>query len=67
MNLVPVLGVLFAVVLLGEPLGLLQILGGVVVIAGVTLSVRSSDAGEPGRSEEDVGTVGGELGDGQRR
>lgn len=56
MNLVPVLGVLFAVVLLGEPLGLLQILGGVVVILGVTLSVRSTDGGEPPRIEEDAGT-----------
>lgn len=45
MNLVPVFGVLFAVVLLGEPLGLLQVLGGIVVVAGVTLSVRG-DAGE---------------------
>ena len=40
MNLVPVFGVLFAVVLLGEPLGALQVAGGLVVIAGVTLSVR---------------------------
>lgn len=56
MNLVPVLGVLFAVVLLGEPLGLLQLLGGVVVIVGVTLSVRGGNSGEPGRFEEDAGT-----------
>ena len=48
MNLVPVFGVLSAVVLLGEPIGLLQILGGLVVVAGVTLSVR----GDPEDPEE---------------
>lgn len=69
MNLVPVLGVLFAVVLLGEPLGLLQVLGGVVVIAGVTLSVRSGGAGELGRSKEDAGTrnAAGVPGGGDKR
>ena len=46
MNLVPVFGVFFAVVLLGEPLGLLQVFGGLVVIAGVTLSVRGDPNGE---------------------
>ena len=56
MNLVPVLGVAFAVAVLGEPLGLLQILGGVVVIAGVTLSVRGGNPGEPDRSGEEAGT-----------
>lgn len=55
MNLVPVLGVLFAVALLGEPLGLLQVLGGVVVVAGVTLSVRGGTPGEPRRSGERAG------------
>jgi drug/metabolite transporter (DMT)-like permease len=48
MNLVPAFGVLFAVLLLGEPLGLLQVLGGLVVVLGVTLSVR----GETGRGPE---------------
>jgi len=46
MNLVPVFGLLFAVLLLGEPVGLLQVVGGLVVIAGVTLSVRG-DPEEP--------------------
>ena len=40
MNLVPVFGVLFAVLLLNEPVGPLQVVGGLVVVAGVTLSVR---------------------------
>ncbi len=53
MNLVPVFGVLFAVVLLGEPLGALQVMGGLVIIAGVTLSVR----GDP----EDTGEAGGKI------
>ena len=39
-NLVPVFGVLLSVLVLGETLHPLQILGGVVVILGVTLSVR---------------------------
>ena len=56
MNLVPILGVLFAVVLLGEPLGLLQVLGGVVVVAGVTLSVRDPYANKPSNAGDDVGT-----------
>ena len=56
MNLVPVLGVLFAVALLGESLGILQVLGGVVVVAGVMLGVRGGDGGESGRYEEGAGT-----------
>lgn len=47
MNLVPVFGVLFAVLLLGEPLGPLQVLGGLVVVAGVALSVREDPEGDP--------------------
>lgn len=39
-NLVPVFGVLLSVLVLGETLHPLQILGGAIVIAGVTLSVR---------------------------
>lgn len=39
-NLVPVFGVLFSVIILGEKVGLLQLLGGAVVIFGVYLSVR---------------------------
>lgn len=54
MNLVPVLGVAFAVVLLGEPLGLLQVLGGVVVIAGVTLSLRSDPASESSKMVDET-------------
>jgi drug/metabolite transporter (DMT)-like permease len=40
MNLVPVFGVLFAVVFLHEPVGIAQCLGGVIVIAGIALSVK---------------------------
>lgn len=40
-NLVPVFGVLLSVLVLGETLYPLQLLGGAIVIAGVTLSVRS--------------------------
>jgi drug/metabolite transporter (DMT)-like permease len=48
MNLVPVFGVLFAVLLLSEPLGPLQVLGGLVVVAGVAQSVR----GDPEHARE---------------
>lgn len=47
MNLVPVFGVLVAVVILGEPAGVAQPLGGLVVIGGVTLGVK----GSPGNTE----------------
>lgn len=47
MNLVPIFGVLFAVLLLGEPLELLQVLGGLVVVTGVALSVREDPWGAP--------------------
>jgi drug/metabolite transporter (DMT)-like permease len=40
MNLVPVLGVIFALVFLHEPLSGFQFIGGIVVIAGIMLSVR---------------------------
>jgi drug/metabolite transporter (DMT)-like permease len=52
MNLVPIFGVLFAVLLLGEPLGLLQIIGGFVVIVGVTLSVRAETDRQPEMAAE---------------
>lgn len=39
-NLVPVFGVLLSVLVLGESVGLWQLLGGIVVILGVYLSVR---------------------------
>lgn len=54
MNLVPIFGVLFAVLLLGEPVGILQVVGGLVVIAGVTLSVRG-DTDDPGAAMREVG------------
>ena len=53
MNLVPVFGVLFAVVLLGEPVGPLQVVGGLVVVAGVTLSVRG-DPEDPGEAPQEA-------------
>jgi len=42
LNLVPVFGLLFAMIFLHERIGLAQILGGLIVIGGVTLSVRSA-------------------------
>jgi drug/metabolite transporter (DMT)-like permease len=42
LNLVPVFGLLFAVLLLQEKIGLVQILGGLIVIGGVTLSVSAA-------------------------
>jgi len=40
LNLVPVFGVALAVIVLGEPLGPWQVLGGLVVIVGVMLGLR---------------------------
>lgn len=48
LNLVPVFGVLVAVVVLGEPVGVAQLLGGLVVVGGVTLGMK----GPPGVTEE---------------
>jgi drug/metabolite transporter (DMT)-like permease len=48
LNLVPVLGVVFAVALLGEPVGLAQVLGGIVVVGGVALGARSASDGKAG-------------------
>lgn len=44
MNLVPVFGVLFSVLLLGEEVHMRQLAGGLVVIAGVALTVRARKA-----------------------
>lgn len=41
LNLVPVFGVLFAVTVLGEPVGASQWIGGGIVLAGVALATRS--------------------------
>lgn len=41
LNLVPVFGVGFAFLLLGEPVGVSQLVGGAVVVSGVVLSLRS--------------------------
>jgi drug/metabolite transporter (DMT)-like permease len=40
MNLVPVFGLIFAAVGLREPVSVTQVVGGLVVIAGVLLSVQ---------------------------
>ena len=45
LNLVPVFGVVFAVALLGEPVGLAQLFGGLVVVVGVVLGVRGKETG----------------------
>ncbi|RPJ40457.1 MAG: EamA family transporter, partial [Chloroflexi bacterium] len=42
LNLVPVFGLVFAVILLGEKIGLAQILGGLIVIGGVTMSLSTA-------------------------
>jgi drug/metabolite transporter (DMT)-like permease len=49
MNLVAVFGVLFAILLLGEPLVLPRVLGELVVAAGTALSVQANpeDTREP--------------------
>ena len=51
MNLVPVFGLGLAIVGLGDPISVVQILGGLVVMAGVALSIqikpRTSDAPSP--------------------
>jgi drug/metabolite transporter (DMT)-like permease len=44
LNLVPVFGLIFAAVFLHEAIGWIQILGGAIVIAGVTLSVSGAQA-----------------------
>ena len=42
LNLVPVFGLIFAVIFLREKVGFVQMLGGLIVIAGVTLSVSTA-------------------------
>lgn len=46
-NLIPVVGVLGGVVLLGEAIGWSQILGGLVILAGVLMVSRQQPAGPP--------------------
>jgi drug/metabolite transporter (DMT)-like permease len=46
-NLIPVIGVLGGVVILGESLAFTQICGGVVILAGVLLVSRKQPAGPP--------------------
>lgn len=45
LNLVPVFGVVFAVTILGEPVGLAQLFGGLVVVGGVVLGIRVAPRG----------------------
>jgi drug/metabolite transporter (DMT)-like permease len=42
MNLVPIFGVLFSVLLLNEVLSINQLIGGVIIILGVVLSMRET-------------------------
>ncbi|MDY0943717.1 DMT family transporter [Priestia megaterium] len=42
MNLVPIFGVLFSVLLLNEVLSIYQLIGGVIIILGVVLSIRET-------------------------
>jgi drug/metabolite transporter (DMT)-like permease len=41
MNLVPVVGVFFSVIILNEALHSIQLIGGIVIIVGVILSIQS--------------------------
>jgi drug/metabolite transporter (DMT)-like permease len=49
LNLVPVFGVVFSVLLLGERLSLVQLAGGLVVLAGVTLTLSRARSPEGSR------------------
>jgi len=58
MNLVPVFGLVFAAIFLQEQIGFAQVLGGAIVIIGVTMSLSAGSppppppAGRPGRGRE---------------
>ncbi len=55
LNLVPLFGVATAFVVLREPVGVGQLVGGLVVIAGVVLGLRSqTDKGNEGVSKKDA-------------
>jgi drug/metabolite transporter (DMT)-like permease len=41
LNLVPIIGVIAAVLLLGEQVQLVQMIGGAVILVGVAVSTRS--------------------------
>lgn len=43
MNLVPVFGILFSIIILKESINTVQIIGGAVVISGVVLSIKAAD------------------------
>lgn len=55
LNLVPVFGLIFAALFLREQVGWRQIIGGLVVIAGVTLSLSASARDRAGRTEPEAG------------
>jgi drug/metabolite transporter (DMT)-like permease len=57
LNLIPILGVALAAATLGESVGVVQILGGSLVVGGVT--VASGAAGSPGRAEGSAGNLAG--------
>lgn len=60
LNLVPVFGVAFAFVVLKEPVGILQLLGGLVVVAGVLLGLRPEEENvPPGRARTEQGSETG--------
>jgi drug/metabolite transporter (DMT)-like permease len=56
LNLIPVIGVLGGIVLLGEGITLLQVLGGVVIVAGVLMvnARQGKPAAPPGREPDRV-------------
>lgn len=48
MNLVPIFGVLFSVIILHEVVRISQVIGGIIVILGVVLSVRETNQSQTG-------------------
>jgi drug/metabolite transporter (DMT)-like permease len=46
MNLVPIFGVIFSVIVLHEVIRTAQIIGGIIVIFGVVLSMKESKSGK---------------------
>lgn len=42
LNLVPVFGVVFAIIVLREPVGIVQLFGGLIVLCGVVLGLRAT-------------------------
>lgn len=57
LNLIPVFGLVFAMLLLNESENVVQLIGGAVVIAGVVLSLRNAPQEMPGQVNQQIGQV----------